>query len=56
MTRKDFVAIAQAAKYGITDDAQRSRFITLLLPTLEAANPQFNAVRFCIAANVPVKL
>jgi hypothetical protein len=51
MSRKHFIAIAQAIRQNIADRAQRQAVAEALLPALRASNPNFNAHR-CISAAV----
>lgn len=46
MSRKHFIAIAQAIREHIHDKAQRQAVANALLPALIASNPNFNASRF----------
>ena len=50
MSRKHFIAIAQAIRESIHDKAQRQSVASALLPALKASNPNFNALRFMEAA------
>jgi hypothetical protein len=50
MSRKHFIAIAQAIRENIHDKAQRQAIASALLPALKASNPEFNAMRFLDAA------
>ena len=50
MSRKHFIAIAQAIRENIPDKAQRQAVATALLPALRASNTNFNAPRFLEAA------
>jgi len=50
MTRKDFVAIAQAIRESIQDAATRQAVAQALLPVLRASNPNFKPERFITAA------
>ncbi len=50
MSRKHFIAIAQAIRENIYDKAQRQAIASALLPALKASNPDFNATRFLDAA------
>ncbi len=50
MSRKHFIAIAQAIRENIHDKAQREAIAHALLPALKGSNPNFNASRFLDAA------
>jgi len=50
MSRKHFIAIAQAIRENIHDKAQRQAVAEALLPALRASNPNFNTSRFIGAA------
>lgn len=50
MSRKHFIAIAQAIRENIRDKAQRQAVADALLPALRGGNPNFNASRFLDAA------
>jgi len=50
MTRKHFVAIAQAIRAHIHDPMARKAVAEALLPVLRASNERFNANRFLSAA------
>jgi hypothetical protein len=50
MSRKHFIAIAQAIRENIQDKQQRKAVADALLPALKASNPDFNATRFLDAA------
>jgi hypothetical protein len=50
VSRKHFIAIAQAIRENIHDKAQRQAIATALLPALRGSNPNFNASRFLEAA------
>ncbi len=50
MSRKHFIAIAQAIRENIHDKAQRQAIASALLSALKASNPNFNATRFIEAA------
>lgn len=50
MSRKHFIAIAQAIRENIHDKAQRQAVANALLPALIASNPNFNTSRFFDAA------
>jgi len=50
MSRKHFIAIAQAIRENIHDKAQRQAIASALLPALKASNPDFSATRFLVAA------
>lgn len=49
MTRRDFVAIAQAIRENVADRRQREAVATALLPALRASNPRFDTGRFMAA-------
>ncbi len=46
MTRKHFIAIAEAIRENIPDSATRRALATALLPALRACNARFDAERF----------
>ena len=46
MTRKHFIAIAEAIRNSITSAAEREAVARALVPALRAANPKFNTERF----------
>lgn len=46
MSRKHFIAIAQALRESIHDKAQRQAVANALLPALRASNPNFSTSRF----------
>jgi uncharacterized membrane protein YgcG len=46
MSRKHFIAIAQAIRENITDQDQRRAVAQALIPALRASNPNFNSARF----------
>ncbi len=50
MSRKHFIAIAQAIRENIHDKAQRHAVASALLPALIASNSNFNTSRFLDAA------
>lgn len=50
MSRKHFIAIAQAIRENIADPVQRSAVAQALLPVLRASNPNFNTTKFMDAA------
>jgi hypothetical protein len=50
MSRKHFIALAQAIRENITDKAERESFARALLATLREANPNFNTGKFLEAA------
>jgi hypothetical protein len=50
MSRKHFIAIAQAIRENIQDKQQRQAVASALLQALKASNPDFNATRFLDAA------
>lgn len=50
VSRKHFIAIAQAIRENIHDKAKRQAVANALLPALRASNPNFNASRFLEAA------
>ncbi len=50
MSRKDFVAIAQAIRQNINDAATRRAVAEALLPALRASNPNFKTEWFITAA------
>jgi hypothetical protein len=50
MSRKDFVAIAQAIRENITSKAEREAVARALIPALRAGNDRFNVQRFWDAA------
>lgn len=50
MSRKHFIAIAQAIRENIHDQAQRQAVANALLPALRGSNPNFNTSRFLEAA------
>ena len=50
MSRKHFIAIAQAIRENIHDKAQRQAVANALVPALRGSNPKFNTSRFLEAA------
>jgi len=50
MTRKHFIAIAEALRSNITNAEEREAVARALLPALRAANPKFDTARFIAAA------
>jgi hypothetical protein len=50
VSRKHFIAIAQAIRENINDKAQREAIANALLPALRASNPNFNTSTFLEAA------
>jgi hypothetical protein len=50
MSRKDFVAIAQAIRQNISDASTRRAVAQALIPALRASNPNFQTERFITAA------
>jgi hypothetical protein len=50
MSRKDFIAIAEAIRNNITDPAQRQAVARALVPALRASNDRFDERRFVDAA------
>lgn len=50
MSRKDFVAIAQAIRQNIANKIEREAVAQALLPALRAGNERFNSERFLRAA------
>ncbi len=50
MSRKDYVAIAQAIRQNIADAAQRKALAEALLPALRASNDRFSTQKFLTAA------
>jgi hypothetical protein len=50
MSRKDYVAIAQAIRQNIAEAAQRKALAEALIPALRASNDRFNSSRFLAAA------
>lgn len=50
MSRKHFIAIAQAIRENIADKGQRQAVAEALLSALRASNPNFNTSRFIDAA------
>ncbi|GMU50729.1 MAG: hypothetical protein AMXMBFR31_29550 [Candidatus Desulfobacillus denitrificans] len=50
MSRKDFIALAQAIRENIKDAATRQAVAEALLPALRASNPNFKPERFLAAA------
>lgn len=50
MSRKHFIAIAQAIRENIHDKAERQAVATALLAALRGSNQNFNAARFLEAA------
>ena len=50
MSRKHFIAIAEAIRTCILEKAQRQAVASALVPALKASNPNFNASRFINAA------
>ncbi len=46
MTRKHFIAIAEAIRNSITNTAEREAVARALIPAFRAANPKFNSERF----------
>ena len=46
MTRKHFIAIAEAIRNSITSRAEREAVARALVPALTQANPNFNTERF----------
>ena len=46
MTRKHFIAIAEAIRNSITSTTEREAVARALVPALRAANPNFNTERF----------
>lgn len=50
MSRKDFIAIADAIRQSITDKGQREAVARALLPALRSGNPNFKPERFITAA------
>jgi len=50
MTRKNFVAIAQAIRNNIANREQRQALAVAILPALSASNPRFDSRRFMSAA------
>ena len=49
MTRKHFVAIAEAIRNSIVSTAEREAVARALVPALRAANSKFNTERFIAA-------
>ena len=50
MTRKHFLAIAEAIRHSINSPQERATIAKALSPALLAANPKFDADRFFTAA------
>ena len=50
MTRKHFIAIAEAIRQTITDRAQREAVAIALIPALRASNSNFNSEKFVNAS------
>lgn len=50
MSRKHFIAIAQAIRENIVDPTQRRAVAEALLPAFRASNPNFNTSKFLAAA------
>ena len=50
MSRKDYVAIAQAIRQNIAEAAQRKALAEALIPALRASNDRFSSSRFLAAA------
>lgn len=50
MSRKDFIALAQAIRENIKDAATRQAVAEALMPALRASNARFNAAKFQAAA------
>jgi hypothetical protein len=50
MSRKDFVAIADAIRQNVKDAATRQAVAQALLPALRASNPNFKPDKFIDAA------
>ena len=50
MTRKDFVALAQAIRENIISKEQREILAEALVPALRDSNSRFDANRFMMAA------
>jgi hypothetical protein len=50
MSRKHFIAIAEAIRQNIQDKAQRKAVAEALLSALRASNPNFNTSKFLEAA------
>lgn len=46
MSRKHFIAIAEAIRNNIQEKAQREAVANALIPALKASNPNFNSTRF----------
>jgi hypothetical protein len=57
MTRKHFIAIAEAIRTSITSRAEREAIAKALVPALRAANPNFNTkllIDACVGMGVLV--
>ena len=50
MSRKDFVAIAQAIRENIASSEQREALVRAIMPALRESNPRFDPERFITAA------
>jgi len=50
MSRKDFVALAQAIRKNLESRQQREILANAIIPTLKASNPRFDSNRFIAAA------
>ena len=50
MSRKHFIAIAEAIRNNLSDRELRQVVATALIPALMGSNPNFNASRFLDAA------
>ena len=46
MTKRHFIAIAEAIRTSITDRAEREAVARALLPAMREANANFNATKF----------
>jgi hypothetical protein len=50
LSKRDFIAIAEAIRQNISDAATRRAVAQALIPALRASNPNFQTERFITAA------